>query len=78
MAIERRWLKVKEAAEYLGMHEKSVYRACCRRKIPFSKAPGVGVRIDKRELDALLERRGIPPEEFGIAIQAGGQNHERK
>ena len=78
MTIERRWLKVKEAAEYLGVHEKSLYRACHRRYVPFSKARGVGVRIDKRELDALLERKGIPPEEFGIAIQTGEQNHERK
>jgi len=78
MAIERRWLKVKEAAEYLGVHEKSLYRACHRREVPFSKARGVGVRIDKRELDALLERRGIPPEEFGRTIQKGGQSHERK
>jgi excisionase family DNA binding protein len=78
MTIERRWLKIKEAAEYLGMHEKSVYRACRRRKIPFSKALGVGVRVDKRELDALLERQGIGPEEFERAGQKGGQSHERK
>jgi excisionase family DNA binding protein len=61
MAIERRWLKVTEAGEYLGMHPKSVYRSCGQRKIPFSRAPGIGVRIDKRELDALLERQGIGP-----------------
>jgi excisionase family DNA binding protein len=61
MAIERRWLKVTEAGEYLGMHPKSVYRSCSQRKIPFSRAPGIGVRIDKRELDALLERQGLGP-----------------
>lgn len=71
MTIERRWLKVKEAAEYLAVHEKSLYRACRRREVPFSKAPGIGVRIDKRELDALLERRGISPEEFGQELQRG-------
>ena len=73
MAIERRWLKIREAAEYLGVHEKSLYRACRRREVPFSKAPGIGVRIDKRELDALLERREIPPEEFGREIQGGAR-----
>jgi excisionase family DNA binding protein len=78
MAIERRWLKIKEAAEYLGIHEKSLYRACRRREVPFSKSRGVGVRIDKRELDAMLERRGIRPEELGTAIQGKGQSHERK
>ena len=73
MAIERRWLKIREAAEYLGVHEKSLYRACRRREVPFSKAPGIGVRIDKRELDALLERREIPPEEFGRELQGGAR-----
>ena len=67
MPIERRWLKVSEAGEYLGLHPKSVYRSCSLRKIPFSRAPGIGVRIDKRELDALLERRGLSPGEFGRA-----------
>jgi excisionase family DNA binding protein len=56
MAIERRWLKVSEAAEYLGLHPKSVYRACSEGTIPCSKVPGIGVRIDKEELDALLEQ----------------------
>lgn len=65
MAIERRWLKVSEAGEYLGLHPKSVYRSCSQRKIPFSRAPGIGVRIDKRELDALLERRGLGPGGLG-------------
>jgi len=65
MPIERRWLKVSEAGEYLGLHPKSIYRSCSQRKIPFSRAPGIGVRIDKRELDALLERQGLGPREFG-------------
>jgi len=64
MAIERRWLRVSEAGEYLGLHPKSIYRACFQRKIPFSKAAGIGIRIDKRELDVLLERQGINPKEF--------------
>jgi excisionase family DNA binding protein len=70
MAIERRWLKIREAAEYLAVHEKSLYRACRRREVPFTKAPGVGVRIDKRELDAMLERRGISPEEFEKSLKS--------
>ena len=61
MAIEKRYLKIKEAAAYLGIHEKSLYRACYRRVIPFSKAPGIGVRFDKRRLDELLESRSLGP-----------------
>ena len=67
MPIERRWLRVSEAGEYLGMHPKSVYRSCSQRKIPFSRAPGIGVRIDKRELDALLERQCLGPGKLGRA-----------
>jgi excisionase family DNA binding protein len=70
MAIEKRWLRVREAGEYLGLHPKSIYRACCQRKIPFSKVPGIGVRIDKRRLDAVLERQGVNPLEFGKALKA--------
>jgi excisionase family DNA binding protein len=66
MPTERRWLRASEASEYLGIHVKSVYRACKQRLIPFSKAPGIGVRIDKAALDKLLEtgelgaKRGRP------------------
>jgi excisionase family DNA binding protein len=70
MGIERRWLKIKEAAEYLAVHKKSLYRACRRREVPYTKASGIGVRIDKLELDALLERMGISPEEFGKSLKS--------
>jgi len=54
MAIERRFLKASEAGQYLGLHTKSIYRACRARQIPYAKLPGIGVRIDKQELDKLL------------------------
>lgn len=63
MTIERRWLKVSEAAEYLGLHPKSVYRACSEGIIPCSKVPRIGVRIDKEELDALLEQEDSDEDE---------------
>ena len=72
MAIERRWLRVSEAAEYLGLHPKSIYRACHQQKIPFSKARGIGVRIDKLKLDSLLERQGIKPRDFGKTLREEG------
>jgi len=54
MPIEKRWLTATETAQYLGLHPKSVYRACRARKIPYAKVPGIGVRIDKQGLDGLL------------------------
>jgi excisionase family DNA binding protein len=57
MVIERHWLRVSEVVQYLGLHPKSVYRACRKGQIPSSKVPGIGVRIDKQELDALLKKK---------------------
>ncbi len=71
MSIERRWLKASEAGEYLGLHVKSIYRACHHRKIPFSKIPGIGMRIDKHKLDDLLEAQGISPRDFGNVLRDG-------
>ena len=55
---ESNWLKVKQAAEYLQVHEKSIYRACVLNRIPYIKLPGIGIRIDKKKLDELLEQAG--------------------
>lgn len=69
MTIERQWLTVQEVGEYLNLHPKSVYRACRYHRIPYSKAPGVGVRINKLELDLMLERMGTSPEEYGYSLK---------
>jgi len=55
---ESRWLKVKQAAEYLQLHEKSIYRACILKRIPYIKLPGIGIRIDKKRLDQMFDRVG--------------------
>ena len=58
MPNERRWLKAAEVAEICGIHVKSVYRACRAQKLPHAKVPGIGLRIDKLALDALLADQG--------------------
>jgi hypothetical protein len=73
MSIERRWLKVSEVGEYLSIHSKSVYRACRKRLLPFTKAPGVGLRIDKLGLDSMLDGMGISRKEFGRSIKRAGR-----
>ncbi|TFH49515.1 MAG: DNA-binding protein [Methanothrix sp.] len=78
MKIERRWLTASEVGEYLALHPKSVYRACRNHKIPFSKAPGIGVRVDKVELDQLLERLGFRPEQFGESLKKQDPNYGGK
>ena len=69
MPMERRWITAVETAEYLGLNPKSVYRSCSARKLPPAKVPGVGVRIDKRALDALLERECLRPKEYGKNLE---------
>jgi excisionase family DNA binding protein len=69
MPLEKRWLTAFETSEYLNLNPKSVYRACHARKLPYAKVPGVGLRIDKRALDALLERESISPIELGKRLE---------
>jgi excisionase family DNA binding protein len=70
MDIEkRRWLKISEAAEYLSMHPKSLYRACSQRKVPHCKAAGLGIRIDRIKLDAMLETLAVGPKELGKSLK---------
>lgn len=57
---ERRWLTVAEVAQFLDCHPISVYRLCSRRKLPHAKAAGVGIRIDRRDLERYLDNARIP------------------
>ena len=52
----RRWLSVREGAAYLGLNLKTGYSLIQRREIPAAKIGG-SVRIDKKALEAQLERR---------------------
>jgi excisionase family DNA binding protein len=57
---ERRWLTVAEVAEELGCHPISVYRLCGWRKMPYAKAAGVGIRIDRGDLERFMQGSKIP------------------
>jgi len=67
--IEPRWLKIAAAAEYIGVHPKTLYRACLEGKVPSVKAPGIGRRIDKLALDQFLQARSVGPGEFGKELR---------
>jgi excisionase family DNA binding protein len=67
MAIERRYFKASEMAEYLGLHPKSIYRAIARRQIPAVKMPGIGIRVDKKKLETMLERGELERGRLGKA-----------
>lgn len=71
MPIERRFFKASEMADYLGLHPKSIYRAIARRQIPAVKVPGIGIRVDKQRLDAMLDNQGVNSRSFGRSLGAG-------
>jgi len=66
--MERRWLTAKEAAEYLRLHLKTIYRLVSMGAIPYSKISGYGIRIDKVELDRLLEENEHYPKDLGSIL----------
>lgn len=67
--IQSRWLSVKETAEYLNLNKKHVYHMVSRRQTSFTKVPGVGVQIDLKELDKLLERSLEIPKDWEAKIK---------
>lgn len=54
--MDRRWITVREAAELLGIRPKSAYDMAARGVLPAARV-GRLVRVDRRELEANLERQ---------------------
>jgi len=53
---DKRWMKADEAAEYLSINLQTVYRLMLCRQLPAVKLKGVGWRVDRRRLEAMMER----------------------
>jgi excisionase family DNA binding protein len=62
---EGRWLTVKEAAAYLKIHLMTAYEWAGSGKLPSARVGRI-VRIDRKALDAELERQsqGVPKVNF--------------
>ncbi|MFC2169960.1 helix-turn-helix domain-containing protein [Acidobacteriota bacterium] len=58
--MQRRWISVKECAEYLGLHLKSVYSLISRGEIPAARIGG-SVRVDLKKLDSHMESTETVP-----------------
>ena len=52
---EKRWMKIREAAEYLSVHPVTIYRMISAHQLPAVKIKGAGWRIDRKKLDDMLE-----------------------
>lgn len=62
--IERRWITVKEASNYLSQHPVTIRRKIDRGEIPASKI-GRSVRVDLKALDEMLEKQRIGADDAG-------------
>jgi len=51
----KRWMKIREAAEYLSVNPSTIYRMLSAHQIPGIKIKGAGWRIDRKKLDDMLE-----------------------
>ena len=56
---EHRWLRIEQAAEYIGVTPTFMKTLLRRREVPYAKA-GRRYVIDRRNLDAYLERQTRP------------------
>jgi len=57
--VERRWYRAPEIAAYLSLSPKTVYDLCSKGILPHMKLKGIGLRIDQKKLDELLERHSL-------------------
>jgi excisionase family DNA binding protein len=59
-AVDSPWLTVLEVSRLLQIHPVSVYKLCYKRRIPFLKHPGIGIRIPREELNRHLAQAKTP------------------
>ena len=58
----RSLLTVDEAAKLLHIHPTNLRRLVSKRKIPFIKREGIGVKFNPERLEAWIEEAEIEPE----------------
>ncbi len=58
IAIGRRLLNVREAAQYLGLEVDTVYKKARLREVPYSKV-GRALRFDVKALERFIEQHTI-------------------
>jgi len=56
--VGKRLLNVKEAAQYLGLAEDTVYRKARMRELPYVKV-GRALRFDVKALESYIDRNTI-------------------
>ena len=58
--MHKRFLSVKEAAEYLGLSSHFLYKLVAQKGIPFTRfGKGKAIRFDMKKLEHWIEERSI-------------------
>ena len=57
--MEKRLLKIKEASEYLGIPEGSLYKFVWQRRFPFVVKIGSALRFDRVKMDRWIEENTV-------------------
>ncbi|MCK4430973.1 MAG: helix-turn-helix domain-containing protein [Candidatus Aminicenantes bacterium] len=55
-------MTVDEAARLLHVHPTNLRRLVSKRKIPFIKKPGLGVKFNPEKLEAWIQEGEVEPE----------------
>jgi len=58
--IESPWYTVFEVSRLLRVHPVSVYKMIYKRRIPYLKHPGIGIRIGREDLERHLAQAKTP------------------
>ena len=69
--MERRWISVRAASEYLSIHPKSLYSLISKGEIAYSRRAGIGIRIHRDTLDAYLREGEVRSVEEQLKRDAG-------
>ncbi len=59
LAVWPRWLNKERAADYLSVSVKQIERYISSGKLPISRPTGGHLRIDKNDLDAMMEAHKV-------------------
>lgn len=62
--MEKRLLKIEEAAEYLGIPKQTLYKFVWQKRLPFVVRVGRALRFDKIKMDKWIEENTDKPSDF--------------
>lgn len=60
MAIENKFITIKEVVEYLGYSVGYLYKLVSKKEIPFYQPTGSKILFDKNEIEKWVKKKQMP------------------